>query len=156
MKSKYTTYFLIISVIIIWGIIVKKILFSDDDNIGMIQTKKSPQNTSTKHVDTLYLNYTDPFLKKNVKKRQPKQSPTKSTLPQQQKTVQQADNISLQYVGYVKEKNSGTISYLIKINGIQYTVKQNDNIDGLKLIKTTADSLFFEKENSKYSIYIEK
>jgi phosphoribosylanthranilate isomerase len=157
MKSKYTTYFLIIAVVIIWGFIVKKIFFSAADNAGTIQTQKSPQSISTQQADTLYLNYTDPFLKKHAKRRQQKQSATKSTLSQpQQKTVQHVNNISLQYVGYVKEKNSGTISYLIKINGVQHIIKQNDNIDGLKLTKVTADSLFLEKENNKYSIYIEK
>jgi hypothetical protein len=155
MKSKYTVYLLIILVVIIWGFIVKRIFFDSDDNAGTIQTKKTHQSIPSKQTDTLCLNYTDPFLKKHVKKRQQKQSPIKSTLPQpKQETA--ANNILLQYVGYVKEKNSGTISYLVKINGVQHTIKQNDNIDGLKLTKATADSLLFERENNKYGIYIEK
>lgn len=157
MKSKYTTYSLIISVIIIWGFIVKKIFFSTDDNAGIIKTQQIPQNMSDKQNDTLLLNYTDPFLKKHVKKRQQKQFSAKSTLSQQKKeAVRQVDNILLQYVGYVKEKNNGMTSYLVKINGMQHIIKHNENIDGLKLIKVTADSLFFEKENNKYSVYIEK
>ncbi|MDR2293312.1 MAG: hypothetical protein LBE11_07555 [Prevotellaceae bacterium] len=157
MKSKYTTYSLVILVIIIWGFIVKKVFFSADENVGIIKTQQSPQNISPEQNDTLYFNYTDPFLKKHVKKRQQKQFSAKSTSSQPKKeTVRKLDNISLQYVGYVKEKDNGIISYLVKINGVQHIIKQNENIDGLKLIKVTADSLFFEKENNKYSVYIEK
>ncbi|MDR1199876.1 MAG: hypothetical protein LBK94_12855 [Prevotellaceae bacterium] len=156
MKSKYTTYLLIISVIIIWGLIAKRIFFSGDDDTDAVQTRKSPQNVQLQQADTLYLNYADPFLKTQVRKRQ-RQSSAKPNLSQPKKEAKQhADNILLQYVGYVKERNNETVSYLIKINGIQQIMKKNDNIDGLKLIKVTADSLFFEKEDNKYSVYIER
>ncbi|MDR2125807.1 MAG: hypothetical protein LBP63_03110 [Prevotellaceae bacterium] len=157
MKSKYTTYLLIILAVIIWGIIVKKIFFAADNNIVATDIRQISENTSHKQHDTLYLNYTDPFLKKNTGRKQQKQPSGKLALSQQkQEIIRHLDNIALQYIGYVKEKDSGVISYLVKINGVQHIIKHNGNIDGLKLVKVTADSLFFEKENNKYSIYIEK
>ncbi|MDR2064260.1 MAG: hypothetical protein LBP85_00915 [Prevotellaceae bacterium] len=156
MKSKYTTYLLIILSVIIWGFIVKKIFFPSADNAGTVKTKQIPQNVSTGQTDTLYLNYTDPFLKKQINRKQQKQPSAKQSLTQKKETIRNVENILLQYVGYVKESETGTVSYLVKINGMQHIIKRNEDIDGLKLIKATADSLFFEKENSKYVIYIEK
>jgi hypothetical protein len=133
--------------------------FSNDDDIDISQTRQSKKEISPgKQADTLYLNYADPFLKKKFgDKTQQKPTTTKSNLQQQKKDIPQRPNdIILQYVGYVTEKNNGAISYLIKINGTQQTMKKNDNIDGLKLVGITADSLFFEKENNRYSIFIER
>ncbi|MDR1347619.1 MAG: hypothetical protein LBJ63_04195 [Prevotellaceae bacterium] len=156
MKSKYTTYLLIISVIIIWGLIVKRIFLSGDDDTDTVQIRKSSQNVQLQQVDTLSLNYADPFLKKQVRKKKQQSSPKPNLSHPKKETKQHADNILLQYIGYVKERNNEAVSYLIKINGIQQIMKKNDNIDGLKLIGITADSLFFEKEDSKYSVYIER
>jgi hypothetical protein len=156
MKSKYTVYVLTVLVIIIWGFIIKKIFFPAEDNIGSIRTQQPQKNMSTNQNDTLYLNYADPFLKKHVKKQRQKQSSTKSTSTQQKEVIRNVENILLQYAGYVKEKNGGIISYMVKINGVQHVMRLNGSIDGLKLIRVTADSLFFEKENNKYKVYIER
>jgi hypothetical protein len=159
MKSKYTTYLLIVLVAIIWGLIVKRMFFSQDDSSNTVQTTRTEPNTQKEeYVDSLFLNYPDPFLKKNfTKKQQSSQIKQQNISPTQTKAaIQKNNNISLQYVGYVREKKTGVVSYLVRINGVQQTMKQNENIDGLKLIKITADSLFFEKESDKYSLCISK
>jgi hypothetical protein len=153
-------YLLIILVLIIWGLIVKKIFFSTNDAIVPVQPKHATKETSAnKQIDTLFLNYTDPFLKKKqVKKISQNQTVIKQLpiLQQVKDNKKRVPDILLQYVGYVIDKNKGATSYIIRVNGFQHTIKQGDNIDGLKLIKTTADSLFFEKNNDKYSVYIER
>ena len=160
MKSKPAVYLLIILVLIVWGLIIKKIFFSADDTVVANLPKQSAKETSeNKQIDTLLLNYIDPFLKK----KQAKSVQSNQTTMRQQPIVQQIQdnkkrntNILLQYVGYVTDKSKGATSYIIRINGHQQTIKQGDNIDGLKLMKATADSLFFETDNDKYSVYIEQ
>ena len=160
MKSKGTVYLLIVLVLIIWGLIVKKIFFSTDNSaVTTLPKQNNKEISANKQADTLLLNYRDPFLnKKQVKKVQSNLPVTKlqSALPQVKDNKKRNFDILLQYVGYVNDKNKGITSYIIRINGHQQTMKQGDNIDGLKLVKITADSLFFEKGNDKHSVYIER
>lgn len=160
MKSKRTVYLLIILVLIIWGLIVKKIFFSSDDTVSAIQPKQSAGiKSANKLSDTLLLNYQDPFLKTS----RSKETPFNKIAARQQSALQPAANpakpkpdILLQYVGYVIDKNKNATSYIIRINGNQQTMKQGDNINGLKLTKVTADSLFFTKDSDSYSVHIEQ
>jgi hypothetical protein len=147
MKNKKLTYFLVVAVLVVWGLIIYRIvgaIDTGDDTTGFMPalTKKEPFNDYTLPKDTskLSLNYRDPFgliqFKDTVK------------LVSHERTVR---NVSIatppmnwgfiRYAGYIRNPGSKELIALVQINGKSANMRVGDVVDQVKLIKNMQDSV---------------
>ncbi len=147
MKIKRTTYFLITIVIIVWGLVTYKLLIGI--NSGKVTAEKKvtrPKESTVLVVDTLRVNYPDPFIKdkyfeKGVSK-------IKTNLNDPKKSM---DTCKISFLGKI---NKGTKTfYLIKCKDSSYMLQIGErNFEGLKIINELRNNLIVEYKHSRYEI----
>lgn len=148
MKSKATTYLLVVAVIAVWGVIAWKALSSGTDGAPAPQARPAAQ-LQAKQADTLLLNYRDPFLKgRRVAAAEP---PVATLLPLPQTVaVKKPAKHNVRYIGRIGRK--GVEYCLADINNVQYTLRAGDTVDGYRLKTIFADSVHFDFEGERCCI----
>jgi hypothetical protein len=148
MKNKKLTYFLVVIVLGLWGLILYRVfdaVAANDDNqlpVLVHQVKDTYGNFSIPN-DTakLMLNYRDPFglpePKDTVTKRNQLLSSKKIT-----QTVRPAINWSfISYSGYIRNPASKKLIALVSINGQNVTLAEGETKVRVKLVKNMRDSI---------------
>lgn len=147
MKNKKLTYFLILIVLIVWGLIIYRVFVSvggDDDStpVVSIKTTKEPYNDYSIPRDTtkLLLNYRDPFGLVKFKD-------TATTVVKVHTRTVQLKPITpfnwgfIHYAGYIRNSSSKKLIALVSINGKNEMLSEGDTKDQVKLIKNLRDSI---------------
>lgn len=151
MKSKLTTYLLIIAVTAVWGVIAWKVLSPPQpDASGPAATRHVPAKDET--ADTLLLNYRDPFLSGH--RATPATQPTGLVMrslppgPVAKKAVKH----NVRYVGRIRRK--GVEYSLAEVNGTLHTMRPGQTADDYRLDKIFPDSLYFTFDGERCCVKI--
>ncbi len=142
MKSKFTTYLLIAAVVVIWGLIVKRIFFSDDKQPA-VQVRTAPVTIDDKETEVLLLDYRDPF---GMREATPKSvvKPTPKPAPQEP----QLEPFNIHFVGTINHDKR--TFYIVELGGSQYTISVGSEIDGFRLTAVSGGQLHFVKNKQSY------
>lgn len=146
MKSKKSLYLLIPAVLIIWGYIIYLIVpKSSDDEIPIVQSELAftAKEADANKVDTLKLNYDDPFLKSKYKQ-VVKAKPTRKSAPKPKVTMPiKAKPIAwpkLTYQGFIK--NNDRKKALVQIGNHSQIIAQGESVgEEYKIVSITNDSI---------------
>lgn len=141
MKSKFTTYTLIVVVIAVWGVIIFKLIAKNDDDVPKEPIAEKGK-THTKIVDTLNLKYEDPF---KIEKQPLVETKIENITV---KTVAR-ETLIPKYIGKIKKRN--VINILLELHDIQYALKQGDTLNGFCLFKIYDDSIQLLKNGNIYT-----
>lgn len=137
MKNKSRRYFLVVALVLIWGIIGHRIYkgMQPDEKIMVLNDTSSylmPKNNVVLDTFSIHLNYKDPFLKNQRKKVVQKKSRTVKS----KKTIVPIQFPSIQYTGLIIPKSSGeTPVYLISIKGKAYLFKIGQSNEAVTLLR---------------------
>lgn len=137
MSKNLKTYLLLGIVLLIWGIIGFKVVkaISKEPEMPVVQPSKRVWRKTVKKKDTFTLlaNYRDPFL---------------GTLPvTKKKVVRQAVHKkprvkrNIVYAGLVSQSKSGESMFFVSIDGRQHMISENQEIQGVKLVKGNEKSI---------------
>lgn len=151
MKSRFTTYLLIVVVLGIWGAIVWKIFFRQPKDSEASAAPHVVVIAETSESDTLMLNYRDPFLG-TVER--PKAAPVvrivQPTTPAAPKEEPPMPSYNVKYYGRIGR--GADIYCIIEIDGQQHVMKHGDTEDGFNLISIAEDSVQIRKEGRVFSV----
>jgi len=149
MKNKKLTYFLILVVAGVWGMIIYRV-FSAVDNTDDDTTSVAPKPikeafndyTIPKDTTKLLLNYRDPF---GVTKRKDTTTRLRSITkpgPSIAVAVKPAINWSfITYSGYIRNPATKKLIALVSINGQNLTLNEGETKNQVKLLKNLRDSI---------------
>lgn len=144
MKSKLTTYLLIIAVLVLWGIIAKKVFFSGNDPKPAAKPKTASENV-VKEEEKLALDYRDPFREK------PAAKVTAAGVPPP--VQDNREKFDIKYIGRLK--SGKTTNYIVEAGGNIETLSLNEELNGFRLTRAAADSLYFKKNGYTYTLPVE-
>lgn len=167
MKNKKLIYILIPLTVIIWGVIVYRIIsqirrnpepvYNKTDMIDGFQSKQ-PSDTFT-----LKLDYTDPFLDRNLRgrpsirsayERQDNPVPAPATsVTKPQSTDQTVLWPVIRYGGIIENTDSKQEICLVNIDGINFLMSTGDTKEQVKLIKVYQDSIILELTRQRRTFY---
>jgi hypothetical protein len=148
MKNKKLTYFLLVAVIGIWGVILYRIFSAagGDDPIPVVSAKIIKESyddyTIPKDTTHLLLNYRDPFGLVREKdttvislaKKAHKYESTASLKPA-------IDWNFIKYTGYVRNTGSKTLVAILSINGKSVMMAEGETAEKVTLMKNMRDSV---------------
>ncbi|MBC7387687.1 MAG: hypothetical protein H7329_00610 [Opitutaceae bacterium] len=151
MKNKNVTYFLGISVLVVWGLIFFRFFNSEsDEDLSPIQTNNHYTKIDKNEKDTfeLILNYRDPFLGQLAeirnnsdanRKNDGKIKKLKTTKPKV--VIAPIDWSFVSYLGTIYGKQSKKKLAILRINESEKMVGNNDKIGDLVILKVGKDSV---------------
>lgn len=150
MKNKNITYVLLFLVLVIWGTILYKIFFyteSEAEAFSLDKTNLTKITPDTTDTFSLSLNYSDPFLKENVRSNYiPKStSPTRKNSHVKPTTIKNNPSTpqvvwpKVKYEGLIKSNNNSTA--ILSINGATQFLKVGDSFNDVKVESITKDSV---------------
>lgn len=152
-----------------WGYVAFKVygaLNEDEDielNMAELPVRKM-EVEAKEELQTLQLNYPDPFLKNGsvISKRTAGYKPTttqsQSTANQQKAapvktpTVATVAAIDIKYLGLIKNSASGSVTALLSVNGRSVVVKLNESVEGYTLKEITGDQILLLRGKEKLVI----
>lgn len=155
MKSRITTYVLIVAVVAVWGFVAWKIFSSKPDKPPI-----AVQHVPTRIMDNdaqkqLLLDYKDPFLKGTVTAK-----PLASIALNQPKTKPTTPKITVPPAP-LPFKYTGTIStgdrrlYIFEYSGAQHMLAADEELAGYKLTEIWPDSIRFSKEGEFFTAILQ-
>ncbi|HTK19616.1 MAG TPA: hypothetical protein VL442_08895 [Mucilaginibacter sp.] len=151
MKNKKLTYFLLVVVAGLWGLITYRVvdaMSADDETPPAMPAPivKEIFNDFSLPKDTtkLLLNYRDPFGQ--VKSKDTVISRSKSTLSHKTLTIAAAAKPAMNwsfitYSGYIRNPTTKKLVALISINGQSMTLAEGESKNQVKLLKNLRDSI---------------
>lgn len=149
MKSRWTTYLLIAAVAIIWGFVAWEIFAPAKNHItSMPSMPVKRQRDPVVVVDTLFLNYPDPFLKVIAEKRGTSRSAAQNIPAVQKKSRREI--FCAVHLGSISA--AGSQLHILKINDAQYELHLGDKAAGFRLCGLDADSLYLDKDSMCYGV----
>ena len=151
MKSKFTTYLLITAVVVLWGIIIKKVFFSDQEPVQTVHTENKPAQVA-EAPEVLSLDYRDPFRPMPNLSTARVAAPSKPKKGPSPKQVIK-ENVNIRFVGRLQCDN--TFNYIVEVSGCQYTVSPGEEANGFRLTRMSSDSLYFSRKGEIYAIAIQ-
>ena len=159
MKKKLN-FFLIGLLIIIWGSVIYKYFGKKEgnENLNFAELPLAKQNIRIdKTKDTFKLEFSgrDPFLNTKPITR-PALKTTQSNTIAKKTNKKTATNVmwpKIEYYGFVKSNNSKSELVVIKINSRLHKVRENQEIDELKITETSSDSIEIEFQKKKRFFY---
>lgn len=137
MSKSVKTYALLALVLIIWGIIGFKVIGAlspePQPEIVVKQTLKDFKFEKERDTFGLIADYRDPFLGTLPprKKKTTKESVVKKEVPKK----------NIVYSGLVSQTGSGNTLYFVSIDGRQYTVSKNEEVDNVRLLRGNEESI---------------
>lgn len=149
MKSRWTTYLLLVVVLAVWGLVAERILFGCPDGAEAVDEPevKMERIIRPHETDTLRCDYPDPF----------RVGRTKTTVrkPKTVKTIKRPvgrkrEKVALNYFGSVR--SGERMLHIVHIDGVQHELSVGEFADGYRLKSADADSLYFEKDEIIYSL----
>lgn len=147
MKNKWFTYFLGLLVLIVWGLIFYKIIYSEDSrnakdySTGHLSFKEILNDYSTSDTLHLSLNYSDPFrISRNYANSVGKEVITQNIRPSVVRK-QVLQNKVIIYSGYVKNSGSSKFLSVLSVDGRDAIMHEGDTFEEVKLLKNYVDSI---------------
>lgn len=148
MKNKKFTYLLGLTVAILWGLILYRVVDwaggSDNDPLPAVSAKRPKEAyydyALPKDTTHLLLNYRDPFGL--VKMKDMAQMPLKKTHRPLTMVAKPALNWSfIKYSGYIRNRASKKLIALVNVNGKNVMLSEGDTKEQVKLLKNMRDSI---------------
>jgi hypothetical protein len=155
LKNRKITYLLLVLVAIIWGMIFYRI-YSNFGGNKMVE-KKLPHSVGiVKHdqhdtIETLSLNYPDPFLKGEERSSDPSSLEFKDPLPSPVSNWPQ-----IEYRGLLTSNNNNESTGLLRIQNTDLLVKQGKVYAAIRIKTLSRDSIFLEYQHESRWISILK
>lgn len=154
MQKKKINKALIIAVALIWGVVIYKFAapyFLTNDVVVTADALVSPPKIFLRKKDTFNLNIPDrdPFLGKTISKRKTTVSvPSRPQKKSRSKTVVAKNWPRIEYLGFIKSKESTSRLGLLRINGVLKRVRNGADIQGVKVKTISQDkiTLQFQKD----------
>ncbi len=149
MKSRWTTYLLSAVVVVVWGLIAKRIFFGAPEQTAadVVCERKTERTISTYETDTLRCDYPDPFRIERKKMSERKPKTTKRIVRPAKK---KRDKVTMRYFGSVRSDRR--ILHIVDVNNDRYELAVGECADGYMLKYADSDSLYFEKDEMIYSL----
>jgi len=152
MKNKRNTYFLLVLVLVVWGMIGYRIFSSLGTDKNAELSKNIAVNfnpTAIKKQDTFTISSydRDPFLGTFKRKK----------IPVKRKSISVKKEIqwpTIRYSGLIDNTNTDKQIYFVFVNNVQYLMKLKDEMEGVKLLKATNDEITvrFNKQTKKIAL----
>ena len=151
MKSRWTTYLLMVVVAAVWGIVAWKIFAPADNTAPAVRSEPSVPVVQTAPADTLLLDYPDPFLRA-VATRPSVPASTSAKAPVRSKAKNERPAAKLACTGRIRKE--GTDHYLISIDGRVHLLRQGESAGGFTLRQIRNDSLVMVRDTECYLVKI--
>lgn len=143
MKSKYTTYFLLIALFVVWGVIIWRVFLDHQTEEFKSETVSATEvRKSSDGAIRLTLSYRDPFVEAE------QMVQVADVSPEPIETVR--EELDFIYKGRIR--CAGSVYYMISSNGVIYNLVGGDQIDDFRLINGTQDSLCLMKKGLRYTL----
>lgn len=170
MKNKAAVYFLVLVVIVVWGLIIYRVVDaarSDEDDPGFMAhtvIAKEPLNDYelVKDTATLKLNYRDPFAllpsRENVPVSVSKPAgqlvaPVRHILPEL--SAKPAVNWSfIRYSGFIRNPHTKKLIALVSIGSKSLMLSEGETAEQVKLLKNMKDSIRIAYQNQTHYIVL--
>lgn len=163
MKTKSTTFILIIVVIGVWGYVIYKVFqaIQADDTIGITNKKRTIVQEelsyySLKIQDSLNLNFRDPIYYKDESKQkvQPSNEKSESNYVQDNYIPPIMEpEINILYLGFIENEKSKKKTAIVQIDGNQYMLSLHEGINGIKLLDIKRDFIRMQHKNKVKTIF---
>lgn len=144
MKSRGMTYLLLAVVLGVWGVVLWKVFFTRRDAaiVSPVATVH-PVNRNAAIIDTLRLDYRDPFLEIPPQTVPPlsERATVRSILKQADRSEPEAPTFS--YLGVIRK--SDKLHFLFTVEGSQVMIRPGESIGEYRLCGGCADSVQFIK-----------
>ena len=151
MKSRWTTYLLLVVVAAVWGIAAWKIFAPADNMAPAPWSEPTVPVEQTAPADPLLLDYPDPFLRA-VATRPSVPGSVSARAPGRSKAKNERPSAKLACTGRIRKE--GTDRYLISIDGRNHLLRQGESAGGCRLHAVGADSLWLAADGRKYGLKI--
>ncbi len=151
MKNKAVTYFLIVIVALVWGVIIYRIFdattagdnFPVANSAPIMKIKDLQVYSEPKDTTHLMLNYRDPFMEEV--KTEPKVIAVDKLISHKTgvKTASKpgVNWTFINYSGYIKNSKSKRLLAILIINGKEHTMMEGETFEKVKLVKNLRDSV---------------
>lgn len=156
MKSRITTYVLIVAVVAVWGFVAWKI-FSRHTPPGATVHRSVRSDAGNDEEYSLRLDYPDPFLK-NVVTMMPKHSDTAPRSAHVDSSPVESsrlpDDLPLKYAGTISA--GGVVSYIFEYSGLLHSLSPGKSLEGYILTEVFTDSVRLAKGGTIFTIHIQQ
>jgi hypothetical protein len=158
MKSRVTTYVLIIAVIAVWGFIAWKFFFANPDETPAIIRQMPDSKSQNSEEQPLLLDYSDPFLKNALAPKAPESSASrtipKAAITPQGKPILPKAKPPITYIGAIK--TGGRTSYIFEYDGMQQMITLGEDMAGFRLAEGWPDSVRITKDKEFFTLLSKK
>lgn len=148
MKSRPLTYLLLVVALGIWGVVAWKLFFSGPKPAAAVPVAR---NNPRADIDTLRLDYPDPFLRA-VATRPSVPGSVSARAPVRSKAKNERPSAKLACTGRIRKE--GTDRYLISIDGRNHLLRQGESAGGFTLRQIRNDSLVMVRDTECYLVKI--
>lgn len=150
MKSRLTTYLLIVAVAVLWGIIIKKVFFSPPSP-GPAVHSETKAAAKAEDYEPLVLDYRDPF-RPAPKPKAAAPSAGKKSVPAPQPPARGREKVTIKFIGRLQ--CGGSTNYIVELNGRQHTLSVGEDADGFRLVREFPDSLHLVMNGNTYTVLV--
>ena len=147
MKSKWTTYLLIVAVIAVWGVVAWKIFTPSQPVAESPVTAKKPSVVADLKEEKLCLDYPDPFLKGVSQSTPERTTPRSFSIKKTVKPRKKVDIVHLATVVVGKQE-----LHILTIDKEQYELCEGENAGDFCLKDSDRDSLYLENGGVVYGV----
>lgn len=148
MKSRWTTYLLLLVVAAVWGVVIWKIFFPKSEPVSAAKQTPSAAPLAAEEPDTLCCNYPDPFLK-GARPSSAIARPVVRALPATQPPAHR-EPIRLTHLGTIV--SAGRTLYILTLGEDQHELHRGESADDFTLKACDGDSLYLEKNGVRYGV----
>ncbi|MDJ1486102.1 hypothetical protein QNI16_36810 [Cytophagaceae bacterium YF14B1] len=174
MKNKPLTFFLLLAVASVWGIIFYRVFASLSEEPVTSSFEEKPQHPSVYPIEDSYQllgNYRDPFLGNNAEKVQDEAGSIRKPQPtlthysstsadraggsvSEKEMAARTQLAQLSYMGIIQNAASGQKVCLVSFQGKERILREGETLEGIVLKKATPDSILVSIQNIK--LYLKK
>ncbi len=149
MKSRWTIGLLIAAAVAVWGVVGWKILAPGSAAAPAAVPMRSDPVVAAAAVDTLRLDYADPFLK-DAAGQAPAGRSVVRRLPPAKKTAPARERVPLVHLGTVAA--AGKVLHILRIGTEQYELHEGEAAADFVLKKVDRDSLYLCRKGVRYGV----
>lgn len=149
MKSRWTTYLLLVVVVAVWGVVAWKIFAPASETVSVAQPKRAVPAAEAAAADTLYLDYPDPFLKGAPRQVVKPRSAVRG-LPRAKTAQPRRERVNMVHLGTIR--SAGKRLYILSVGDAQYELAQGESAGGFVFVECDRDSLYLSKNGVIYGV----
>lgn len=149
MKSRRTTYLLLVVVVAVWSSVAWKIFAPASDTVPAVRPKPAAPTAEATAVDTLRLDYADPFLKNALRQVVTTRSAVHSLHPAKTAPIRR-ERVNMVHLGTIR--SAGKRLHILSVGDAQYELVRGESAAGFVLAKCDRDSLYLTKNGVTYGV----